>query len=116
MVLHGPALEKRQALLFRCVDIGAELFAMAATCVRAQRDARQGSANAVELADLFCRQSRRKIGHLFAGIRANDDVQAYKLARGVLDDRFAWLEQGIVDAPTEAAAEEPARAREASAR
>src|SRR5437870_2706119 len=51
MVRHGPALEKKQALLFRCVDIGAELFAMAAICVRAKRDARRGEqANAAELA------------------------------------------------------------------
>src|SRR2546428_515136 len=50
MVRHGPALEKKQALLFRCVDIGAELFAMAAICVRAKRDARRGEqANAAEL-------------------------------------------------------------------
>jgi hypothetical protein len=43
MVLNGPALEKKQAQLFRCVDIGAELFAMAATCVRAHDDVRRSA-------------------------------------------------------------------------
>jgi hypothetical protein len=111
MMANGPALEKKQALLFRCVDIGAELFAMAATCVRAQRDMKQaGMANAVELADLFCQNARRKVEHLFAGIRSHSDPQAYRLARGVLDKRYAWLEEGIVNAP-----EAPAEHRETKA-
>ena len=100
MVQHGPALEKRQAQLFRCVDIGAELFAMAATCVRAERDrAKHADGTAVELADLFCRHARRKIATLFRAIDSNDDAATYRLARGVLDDRYAWLEEGIFAAP-----------------
>lgn len=104
MVLHGPALEKRQGLLFRCVDIGAELFAMAAVCVRAQRD--MGKAQASEgphqLADTFCLQSRRRIAVLFEAIASNDDTTHYATAMDVLAGRHAWLEQGVVPAPTEA--------------
>src|SRR5262249_27751700 len=100
MVQHGPALERRQALLFRCVDIGAELFAMAAVCVRAQRDRRDASSSsATELADLFCRHARRKIEGLFRAIESNDDPATYRLARGVLDERYAWMEEGIVGPP-----------------
>ena len=101
MVLNGPGLEKRQALLFRCVDIGAELFAMIATCARARRDTRANPADRspLELADVFCRHSRRKIERLFAELRSNDDLATYRLARGVLDHRFAWLERGIIEAP-----------------
>jgi alkylation response protein AidB-like acyl-CoA dehydrogenase len=100
MVQHGPALERRQSLLFRCVDIGAEMFAMAAACVRAQREQTgENAATAVELADLFCRQSRNKIANLFRAIDANEDVAAYGVARRVLDGRYAWLEAGIVPAP-----------------
>ena len=106
MVVNGPALERRQMLLFRAVDVGAELFAMTATCVRALRDTRKGigGGTAMELADSFCRAARRRVDALFAAIVANDDEHHYKTARGVLDSRYAWLEQGIVEAPGKPAA------------
>ncbi len=100
MVLHGPALERRQSLLFRSVDVGAELFAMVATCSRALRDTRAGigGGSAMELADTFCRAARRRIEQSFAGIGGNDDVANFQTARGVLAARYAWLEAGVVPA------------------
>jgi hypothetical protein len=71
-----------------------------------------------ELANTFCRHSRRKIENLFAAIRSNDDPETYKLARGVLDGKFAWMEKGIVEipgAPNAPAGSQPAAAREAVA-
>jgi len=109
MVLNGPALERRQAQLFRCVDIGAELFAVAATCVRARRDVQQGVAdlNAIELAGVFARSARRRVDGLFRALASNDDAGIYEVARDVLEDRYAWLETGIVPAETEAPAATP---------
>jgi len=102
MARHGPKLEKRQALLFRAVDIGADLFAMSATVSRAQamrrgRDA--DAARAAELADVFCRITRRRIAQRFAAIRSNDDVRKYRTARRLLAGEHLWLERGLV--PTE---------------
>ncbi|MGE5142692.1 MAG: acyl-CoA dehydrogenase family protein, partial [Acidobacteriota bacterium] len=37
MIRFGPKLELRQGVLFRLVDVGSEVFAMAATCSRAHR-------------------------------------------------------------------------------
>jgi alkylation response protein AidB-like acyl-CoA dehydrogenase len=113
MVAHGPALEKRQGLLFRCVDVGAELYAMAAVCARAQRDAARGEATARELADAFCRAARRRVAALFEAVDRNDDVASYRVARGLLEGRYEWLEDGIVEAPgIDAATTAPARPAE----
>jgi alkylation response protein AidB-like acyl-CoA dehydrogenase len=112
MVRHGPALERRQAQLFRCVDVGAELFAMAATCARALRDRRQRAEDAspFELADVFCRLARRRVEALFEAIASNDDEQVYEVARDLLERRFGWLEDGIVGLESLAITESARRA------
>ncbi|HEU0087981.1 MAG TPA: acyl-CoA dehydrogenase family protein [Pseudonocardiaceae bacterium] len=89
------ALERRQRFLARIVDIGAELFAMTAACVRAQRDPENGTA--VELADAFCAQAAVRVEELFARLWSNSDTTDRALARGVLDDHFTWLEAGVLD-------------------
>ncbi|MFN2496018.1 MAG: acyl-CoA dehydrogenase family protein [Pseudonocardiaceae bacterium] len=88
-------LERRQRFLARIVDIGAELFAMSAACVRAQRDPQDGTA--VELADAFCAQATVRVEELFTRLWSNSDVSDRALARDVLDDRFTWLEEGVLD-------------------
>lgn len=99
MVRYGAGLQRRQMLLFRAVDIGAELFAIAATAGRAQMLVRTGSPDAdraVKLADLFCRQARRRVDLLFRMLDSNDDVRSYDMARAVLDGEYLWMEEGIV--------------------
>src|SRR5881409_1004458 len=100
MVRFGPKLELRQSVLFRLVDVAAELFAMAATCARAQalraRDPAAG-ARAVRLADVFCRQARRRVRAEFSGLRRNEDVPTYKLAQEILAGEHRWLERDIVE-------------------
>jgi len=98
MIRYGAGLQKKQMLLFRGVDIGAELYAMAVTCARAQMYVRTGKPDAdraVELADLFCRMSRRRILDLFRLMSDNDDAAIYRTARDVLDGKHLWIEQGV---------------------
>jgi alkylation response protein AidB-like acyl-CoA dehydrogenase len=99
MVVHGPKLQNKQAFLFRLVDVANELFAMASSVTRAKAlaDARRPeAAKAEELADMFCRMSRRRVADLFRALWSNDDVRKYRLARRVLEGRHVWLERGTV--------------------
>ncbi len=96
MLVYQGKLEKKQAFLFRLVDIGAELFAMTATISRAMKLSKSGNTNAIELADAFCRSAQRRVNAHFISLWSNDDVTKYKLARQVLDDDFLWLEEGSV--------------------
>jgi len=93
-------LEKRQAVLGRVVDIGAELFAMSAAVVYATtiREERPELADeAAELADLFCKQAGRRVRDLFGALWSNDDADNRALAARVLEGRYAFLEEGIID-------------------
>ncbi len=96
MVRFGPRLEKRQSVLFRLVDVGGDLFAIAAACSRAEMLRKRGQAQAVELADLFCRYARRRVRANFRTLFNNEDVRTYALARDVLEGKHTWVEDGMV--------------------
>ncbi|MFC6021788.1 acyl-CoA dehydrogenase family protein [Plantactinospora solaniradicis] len=88
-------LERKQGFLGRIVDIGAELFAMSAVCVRAHAE-RQTRPEGVELADLFCRQARVRIAALFRALWENTDSVDVSAAKRILAGRYAFLEQGVI--------------------
>jgi alkylation response protein AidB-like acyl-CoA dehydrogenase len=92
-------METKQGFLSRIVDIGAELFAMSAACVRAEllRSRGEHGREAYQLADAFCHQARVRVDALFTRLWSNTDDLDRKVVKGVLSDTYAWLEQGIVD-------------------
>lgn len=92
-------METKQGFLGRVVDIGAELFAMSAACVRAELLRSQGDhgREAYQLADAFCRQARIRVDELFGRLWSNTDDLDRKVVKGVLGGAYAWLEQGVVD-------------------
>ena len=98
MVRFGAGLEKRQAVLGRIVDIGSELFAMTAVSVRVDMLAAKnpGDSSPEDLADLFCRQARRRIKAHFGALFSNDDVAAYDVAARAMEGTYGWLEEGVV--------------------
>jgi alkylation response protein AidB-like acyl-CoA dehydrogenase len=99
MIVYGAKLQKKQALLFRMVDVANELFAMASAVSRARQMKDDGHTHAEEalvLADLFCRDSRRRIREYFRSLWQNDDYRKYQVGQQVLRGRHAWLEEGRV--------------------
>lgn len=92
-------METKQGFLGRIVDIGAELFAMSAACVRAELLRSQGDhgREAYQLADAFCRQSRLRVEELFNRLWNNTDDLDRKVVKGVLGGAYEWLEQGVID-------------------
>jgi alkylation response protein AidB-like acyl-CoA dehydrogenase len=120
MLRFGGGLERRQAVLGRIVDIGAEAFHMAVVCIEAKRrlDADPADRSPESLADLFCRQSRRRIRGHFREIFRNDDRATRAVALQALEGRYAWLEDGVVLPPpaTASPTDTGAGAAEGSAR
>jgi alkylation response protein AidB-like acyl-CoA dehydrogenase len=93
-------LEFKQAFLGRIVDIGAELFAMAACCSRAEMILRTNpaqGAGAFELADAFCEQARVRVDEYFDQLWRNTDDGDHDLSRKVLAGDYVWMEEGVLD-------------------
>lgn len=93
MMLYRAKMEKKQAFLFRLVDIGVDLYAMTAAILRANSDGCQDKEGALALADTFCRMAERRIKQNFKNLWSNDDKRKYTIARNVLDAKYQWLEQ-----------------------
>ena len=98
MVRFGVQLEKRQVLLGRLADIGADLFAIAAACVYAQKLLKDGEPEAkiFMLVDDFCAQALIRIEQNFRGVGHNADQHGYDLAQQVIAGEHQWIERGIV--------------------
>ncbi|MFE4539823.1 acyl-CoA dehydrogenase family protein [Streptomyces scopuliridis] len=92
-------METKQGFLGRIVDIGAELFAMSAACVRAElmRAGGDHGREAYQLADVFCRQARIRVEELFTRLWSNTDDLDRKVVNGVLAGTYTWLEAGVID-------------------
>jgi hypothetical protein len=97
MVKFGPKLEKRQVLLGRLADIGTDLFAIAATCIFAQKCLQDGqeTGKVFMLVDDFHAQAMLRIDQNFRGVGRNADQHGYDLAQQVIAGDHQWIEHGI---------------------
>jgi alkylation response protein AidB-like acyl-CoA dehydrogenase len=113
---HQAKLERKQALLGRFVDIGAELFAITCAVVRAQslRNGPNGK-EAMRLADVFAKNARVRVRHLFSELKHNADDATYKLAQGVLKGDYAFVEDGAMLTDTSQGTGAPAADRKKQA-
>lgn len=96
MAWYGPKLEKKQAFLFRAVDIAMEVLVISAVVARATADAKAGNAQALVIADVHCNNARARIDRHFRDMWRNNDAAKTKLGHAIVDGEHTWIEQ---DAP-----------------
>jgi hypothetical protein len=106
MLRFGPKLERKQAFLFRAVDVALELFALSAALLRANGE-RGHNPSSLALAESFAHAARRRIDDRLRDMWSNDDVEQDRLASELLDGRFTWLELGTMGVPYSASELEP---------
>ncbi len=98
MMIYQKKLVSRQNTLNRFVDVGLELFAMAAACSYAdslnKKDGKDK--NSVDLADLFCQQAEDRIKKHFKDVHHNYDKTSKAVAKKLLADEYEWLENDII--------------------
>ena len=96
MGLYRDRLERRQILLGHLVEIGTELFAMAATCSYARHLAADpAKESALALADHFCAEARTRIDEHFRALDRDSDRTARSVGKDVLGGSSKWLEDGV---------------------
>lgn len=102
MVRYQAKLERKQAFLFRTVDIAMEVAVVVAAVVRAKG----GTADARALADLHARNAARLVEQRFVALWSNDDDAKAAIGREVLTGRYTFVEDdGVGPAAGDAAAE-----------
>ena len=92
-------MDKKQGFLGRIVDIGAELFAMSASCVRAEA---QRAADPVRCTGIRVGRPVLSAGHAAGGGTVRGAVEQHRQLRcspggHLLEGRYTWLEEGIID-------------------
>ncbi len=96
MLRYQQRLEAKQSILNRIVDIGTDLFAIAVTCSYAHALVKEGKKNALDLADLFCREAKKRIEEAMRSGHYNNDLKKISVARKILAKEYQWLENDIV--------------------
>ena len=111
MMRYQAKLERKQMVLFRIVDIGTDLFAMSAAISYATMLAKNGQKNAVDLADVFCREARMRIEANFSNLFTDHDAAAYRLVLNLLKGEYDWFKGQMVEpvVPTAEQVEEAMR-------
>ncbi len=99
MMVHQKKMAEKQLLINRFVQIGTELFIMAACCAFAEslKNEKDRSQAAVDLADYYCREAKLRIGKHFGDIKSNNDKATLKINKHFMDGKFVWMEEEIMD-------------------
>ena len=105
MAKFKEQLEYEQVLLANYVDIGVDLFAMAASLAMAEAKLAQNPNDPTpnELADLFCKNARQRIKANFRAVGDNHNTDYDKVTETLMKGGFSWMyDEGIyLDTPPE---------------
>ncbi len=98
MAKFGPKLEYQQILLGNFVDIGVDLFAMAAVLTYSEHlmNKMPNDKTPMDVADLFCQDARQRIEQQYRIIARNHNKLYDKVGGEVLDGKLSWLYTDII--------------------
>ena len=98
MSTYQQKLEREQLILFRFVDIGTDLFAMAACLARAEQlvAANLQDSTPQSLANHFCTNASTRIKRGFDDIKNKDAGTVRSLTDSIFNEELTWLEEGIL--------------------
>ena len=106
MMVYRAKLEKKQAFLNGAVEIGMEIFTIAATVSRAKWLADNNAPYADEarkLTDLYCSDATHRIRDHFRRMWNNTDELKYSVSTDILDGEYKWLEDHTIQASSSVA-------------
>ncbi|SCA62756.1 Probable acyl-CoA dehydrogenase FadE10 [Chlamydiales bacterium SCGC AG-110-M15] len=98
MAKHQKNLEQKQMILARLMEVGTELFAIAACCSYAEMlfEKNTNDITPIHLAQHFATISKRRINDHFKAVNDNDDASANKIAESVIKGHMKWMEEGVI--------------------
>lgn len=93
MAKYKQKLEREQLILQAFVDIGTDLFAMAATLARAEHELknRPHDDDLQNMIDLFCTNARQRIKENFKTVKQNTGKACYKMSTAFMEGNFEWM-------------------------
>lgn len=93
MAKYQQKLEREQLILQAFVDIGTDLFAMAASLSRAEYElkTRSGDENLQDLVDLFCTNARRRIQDNFKKAKRSRGQAISRVADAFMEGKYRWM-------------------------
>ncbi len=108
---YKEQLEYEQCILGNFVEIGVDLFAMAASLANAEAKLAENPSDQTpqELADLFCKNARKRIARNFEDVKKNHNKTFDKVTETLMNGEFAWMygQDVYADVPPEFRQDEP---------
>jgi alkylation response protein AidB-like acyl-CoA dehydrogenase len=97
MAKYGAKLEYEQLILNTYVNIGTDLFTMAASLSRAEALLAEDPKNEElqDLTDLYCRNARARISDAFRSVKHNHNRLVNKVRDHYMEGKYEWLTDGV---------------------